>query len=168
MGSFIGVGFNSNFCILSSSNSSISSKTHKSNDNIFKKKEEKKSEKDKDKDEEKENNENIQEPEDIENKNEEEEEKVDEKEQSTNLNDENIPYIIEEQEALIANHMDIIKSEAKLLTEEGNLISRIKGITEENYTMEEYVYKIEDIIKTKLKYFQDLKQKIKEYKSLLG
>ena len=27
---------------------------------------------------------------------------------------------------------------------------------------------IEDIIKTKLKYFQDLKQKIKEYKSLLG
>ena len=34
--------------------------------------------------------------------------------------------------------------------------------------MEEYVYKIEDIIKTKLKYFQDLKQKIKEYKSLLG
>ena len=144
------------------------SKTHKSNDNIFKKKEEKKTEKEKDKDEEKENNENIQEPEDIENKNEEEEEKVDEKEQSTNLNDENIPYIIEEQEALIANHMDIIKSEAKLLTEEGNLISKIKGITEENYTMEEYVYKIEDIIKTKLKYFQDLKQKIKEYKSLLG
>ena len=64
--------------------------------------------------------------------------------------------------------MDIIKSEAKLLTEEGNLISKIKGITEENYTMDEYVYKIEDIIKTKLKYFQDLKQKIKEYKSLLG
>ena len=52
--------------------------------------------------------------------------------------------------------------------EEGNLISKIKGITEENYTMEEYVYKIEDIIKTKLKYFQDLKQKIKAYKSLLG
>ena len=84
------------------------------------------------------------------------------------MNEENIPYIVEEQEALIANHMDIIKSEAKLLTEEGNLISKIKGITEENYTMEEYVYKIEDIIKTKLKYFQELKHKIKEYKSLLG
>ena len=142
------------------------SKTYKNNENNLKKKEEQKTEKDKE--EEKENNENKQETEEIENKNEEEEEKVDEKEQSTNLNDENIPYIIEEQEALIANHMDIIKSEAKLLTEEGNLISRIKGITEENYTMEEYVYKIEDIIKTKLKYFQDLKQKIKEYKSLLG
>ena len=80
----------------------------------------------------------------------------------------NIPYIVEEQEALIANHMDIIKSEAQLLTEEGNLISKIKGITEENYSMEEYVPKIEDIIETKLKYFRELKEKIKEYKSLLG
>ena len=115
---------------------------------------------------EKENIEDKKEEEIIDNIN--EEEKVDEPESSTNINEENIPYIVEEQEALIANHMDIIKSEAKLLTEEGNLISKIKGITEENYTMEEYVYKIEDIIKTKLKYFQDLKQKIKEYKSLLG
>ena len=80
----------------------------------------------------------------------------------------NIPYIIEEQENLISNHMDIIKKEAKLLTEEGNLISKIKGITEENYTMEEYVPKIEDIIITKLNYFKELKQKIKDYKSLLG
>ena len=80
----------------------------------------------------------------------------------------NIPYIVEEQESLIANHMDIIKSEAKLLTEEGTLISKIKGITDENYTMEEYVPKIEDIIETKLNYFKELKQKIKEYKSLLG
>ena len=113
------------------------------------------------------------EPEQI-NKNEDEEkieEQEPEQEQSSKvliMSEENIPYIVEEQEALIANHMEIIKSEAKLLTEEGNLISKIKGITEENYTMEEYVYKIEDIIKTKLKYFQELKQKIKEYKSLLG
>ena len=113
------------------------------------------------------------EPEQI-NKNE-DQEKIEEQEPEQEQNskvlimsEENIPYIVEEQEALIANHMEIIKSEAKLLTEEGNLISKIKGITEENYTMEEYVYKIEDIIKTKLKYFQELKQKIKEYKSLLG
>ena len=97
-------------------------------------------------------------------------------EDDNNLNNENnmmgetqnIPYIVEEEEALIANHMDIIKSEAQLLTEEGNLISKIKGITEENYSMEEYVPKIEDIIETKLKYFRELKEKIKEYKSLLG
>ena len=115
---------------------------------------------------EKENIEDKKEEEIIDNIN--EEEKVDEPESSTNINEENIPYIVEEQEALIANHMDIIKSEAKLLTEEGNLISKIKGITEENYSMEEYVPKIEDIIETKLKYFKELKEKIKEYKSLLG
>ena len=142
------------------------SKIKSNNENKIKSKEESK---EKEENKEKENDENKKEEEEetIENNNE-ESEKVEEIEPSTNVNEENIPYIIEEQEALIANHMDIIKSEAKLLTEEGNLISKIKGITEENYTMEEYVYKIEDIIKTKLKYFQDLKQKIKEYKTLLG
>ena len=143
------------------------SKVHKNNENKNKKIEEKNAEKEKEKEKEKNENKNEEEI-NIEDNKAEEEEKVEEREQSTNMNEENIPYIIEEQEALIANHMDIIKSEAKLLTEEGNLISKIKGITEENYTMEEYVYKIEDIIKTKLKYFQDLKRKIKEYKSLLG
>ena len=113
-------------------------------------------------------------------KNGEEEENIENKEENEdfdeNINDKNsmgesqtkIPYIIEEQDNLISNHMDIIKSEAKLLTEEGNLISKIKGIAEENYTMEEYVPKIEDIIETKLNYFKELKEKIKEYKSLLG
>ena len=46
----------------------------------------------------------------------------------------NIPYIIEEQENLITNHMNIIENEAKLLTEEGNLTTKIKWIIEENYT----------------------------------
>mgnify|MGYP003571327718 CR=1 FL=1 len=72
----------------------------------------------------------------------------------------------EEQENLISNHIDIIKNEAKLLSEEGNLISKIKGISEENYSMEAYVPEVEEIIKLKLNYFHELKEKIKEYKSL--
>jgi hypothetical protein len=52
-----------------------------------------------------------------------------------------------------------------LLSEEGNLISKIKGVSEENYTMEEYMPKLEDIINIKLSYFKELKQIIKEYKS---
>ena len=132
----------------------------------------------------KDNNNNNNELNEIENENEinnaDEEENIDnntKEEADENINNQNntmgetqasIPYIIEEQENLIANHMDIIKNEAKLLTEEGNLISKIKGITEDNYTMEEYVPKIEEIIDTKLNYFKELKQKIKEYKSLLG
>ena len=92
------------------------------------------------------------------------------KKESNNLGETqtNIPYIIEEQENLIASHMDIIKNEAQLLTEEGNLISKIKGITDENYTLEEYVPKIDEFIEAKVEYFRVLKQKIKEYKSLLG
>ena len=79
-----------------------------------------------------------------------------------------IPDILEEQDFLISSHMNIIKSEAKLLTEEGNLISKIKGISEESYSMEEYAPKIEDIISKKLKYFKELKEKIKNYKALIN
>ena len=107
---------------------------------------------------------------DNENNNEDEENPDNKNGSDENLNNnamEDNQNIIVEQENLIGNHMDIIKSEAKLLTEEGNLISKIKGITEENYSMEEYVPKIEEIIQIKLNYFKELKEKIKEYKSLL-
>ena len=89
-------------------------------------------------------------------------------ESSTNINTMALENINEEQENLISNHIDIIKNEAKLLSEEGNLISKIKGISdEENYTMEEYMPKIEEIIQLKLRYFKELKQKLKEYKALV-
>ena len=102
-----------------------------------------------------------------ENNNNNNEEKIENANNQNNIKEENQENILEEQEALIANHMDIIKGEAQLLTEEGNLISKIKGITEENYSMEEYVPKIEEIIEIKLNFFKELKQKIKEYKSLI-
>ena len=88
-------------------------------------------------------------------------------EESSNINAMNFENIVEEQENLISNHIDIIKNEAKLLSEEGNLISKIKGVTEENYSMEEYVPKVEEIIYLKLNYFKGLKQKLNEYKSLI-
>ena len=68
----------------------------------------------------------------------------------------------EKQEILISIHIDIIKNEAKLLSEEGNLISKIKGISEGNYSMEEYMPEVEGIIKLKLNYFPWIKKKIKE------
>lgn len=70
----------------------------------------------------------------------------------------------QEQENLISYHIDTVKSEAKLLSEEGNLISKIKGISEESYSMEEYMPKLEEIIKLKLAYFKELKQRIEDYK----
>ena len=84
---------------------------------------------------------------------------------STFANTKSIENIQQEQEHIITNHIGIIKKEAQLLSEEGNLISKIKGVSEENYTMEEYMPKLEDIINIKLSYFKELKQIIKEYKS---
>ena len=43
-----------------------------------------------------------------------------------------IPDLLEEQDFLISSHMNILKDEAKLLTEEGVLISNIKGVTQDN------------------------------------
>ena len=87
---------------------------------------------------------------------------------STNINTMPIDNLYEEQENIISNHIDIIKNEAKLLSEEGNLISKIKGISEENYSIEEYIPNVEEIIHLKLSYFKELKKKIKEYKLSLN
>lgn len=72
--------------------------------------------------------------------------------------------LVEEQDFLISSHMNVIKDEAKLLTEEGELISNIKGVTEENYPMEEYALKLDLIIKKKLQHYMELKKKIDYYK----
>lgn len=78
-----------------------------------------------------------------------------------------IPDLVEEQDFLISSHMNILKEEAKLLTEEGTLISNIKGVTEDNYPMEEYANKLDGIIKKKLLYYSEIKKKIENYKNIL-
>ena len=78
-----------------------------------------------------------------------------------------IPDLMEEQDFLISSHMNILKKEAKLLTEEGTLISNIKGVTQENYPMDEYALKLEGIIKKKLQHYAEIKKKIENYKNIL-
>ena len=78
-----------------------------------------------------------------------------------------IPDLMEEQDFLISSHMNILKEEAKLLTEEGTLISNIKGVTQENYPMDEYALKLEGIIKKKLQHYAEIKKKIENYKNIL-
>jgi hypothetical protein len=61
--------------------------------------------------------------------------------------------------------MDIIKDDAKMLTEEGELISNIKGVGEEtNFNMENYTTKLEQIINKKISMYMDLKKKMEIYK----
>ena len=79
-----------------------------------------------------------------------------------------IPDLLEEQDFLISSHMNILKDEAKLLTEEGVLISNIKGVTQDNYPMEDYALKLESIIKKKLHHYSELKKKIHNFKQLIN
>ena len=60
--------------------------------------------------------------------------------------------IIEDEDDIVATHMDVIKQDAKMLTEEGELITKIKGIeySEENFSMEEYLKRLEKIIDKKI------------------
>ena len=63
--------------------------------------------------------------------------------------------------------MQIIKDDAKLLTEEGELISNIKGIGDD-INMEEYTMYLDNIINEKLSIYSKLKTLIENYKINLG
>ena len=74
--------------------------------------------------------------------------------------------IIEDEDDIVATHMDVIKQDAKMLTEEGELITKIKGIeySEENFSMEEYLKRLEKIIDKKIDIYSGLQNKIDVYK----
>ena len=81
----------------------------------------------------------------------------------------NLYYICrhKEKEFIISSHMNVIKDEAKMLTEEGGLISRLKGVNnEQSLSMDEYANKIEKIVSKKLKYYMELKKKISNFKKM--
>ena len=63
--------------------------------------------------------------------------------------------------------MNIVKREAVLLSEEGKLISKIKGIdNKNNFNMEDYTPNLENIINEKIELYKELKKKILEYKKV--
>ena len=74
--------------------------------------------------------------------------------------------IIEDEDDIVATHMDVIKQDAKMLTEEGELITKIKGIedSEENFNMDEYLKRLENIIDKKIDIYSGLQNKIDVYK----
>ncbi len=77
--------------------------------------------------------------------------------------------IIEDEDEIVATHMDVIKQDAKMLTEEGELITKIKGIedNEENFNMDEYIKRLEKIIDKKIDIYSGLQNKIDVYKQHL-
>ena len=91
---------------------------------------------------------------------EEEEEEIIQKEE--NYNDNNINNIGED---IINKHMIIIKESANILSEEGDLITNIKGVGKvQNFTLDNYIDGLESIVDKKLDMYQEIKNKIKKYR----
>lgn len=51
-----------------------------------------------------------------------------------------------------------------MLTEEGELITNVRGVGESNFEMDVYAGKLEGIIKNKLKLYSELMKKLDVYK----
>ena len=107
-------------------------------------------------------NEEINDEENIEenNNNNELNEEMEEEEQ--NEENEDFNYIGEE---IINKHMVIIKESANILSEEGDLITNIKGVGKtQNFTLDDYIDGLELIVDKKLDMYQEIKTKIKKYR----
>lgn len=68
--------------------------------------------------------------------------------------------LVEEEEELRNKHLEYLKEAAKLLTEEGELISNVQGFGNEDYDMDDYVERMERIIKRNLEIYGDLSKRI--------
>lgn len=75
--------------------------------------------------------------------------------------------LIDEQEEFRGKHFEYLKEAAKMLTEEGDLISNVQGFGEEEYDMDEYVLRMEKIIKRNLEIYGDLQERIVRIKKLM-
>jgi kinesin family protein 2/24 len=89
------------------------------------------------------------------------------------ISDEFIKYqlltekIVEDEDDIVSTRVNVIKDDAKILTEEGELITKIKGINSdlnEEFTMDEYLNRLEMIIDKKINMYSDLKDKLDIYK----
>ena len=77
--------------------------------------------------------------------------------------------IIQDEDDIITTHMEVVKQDAKLLTEEGRLISLIKGIgsEEEKIEVDEYIQRLENVLDQKMNIYSGLQDKIVVYKGHL-
>ena len=68
-------------------------------------------------------------------------------------------------EDIVNKHMVIIKEAANILSQEGDLITNIKGVgKEQNFTLDNYIDGLELIVDKKLDMYGDIKNRIKKYR----
>lgn len=80
---------------------------------------------------------------------------------------EKVNTILEEQEEIFATHMAAIKEDAKLLTQESELISKVQGTGFIDFDVDLYASKLDHVIRKKLKMYNLLHQKLDTFKKHL-
>ena len=78
---------------------------------------------------------------------------------------EKVETILVEEEELLDMHVEALKEDARILTEEGELIAMAQGSGE--YDLDTYVGKLEQLTRRKLALYQGLFQKLTTFKSQL-
>ncbi|GMH82629.1 hypothetical protein TrVE_jg5098 [Triparma verrucosa] len=76
-----------------------------------------------------------------------------------------VDRIFEEEETLLNLHMSTIQESAELLTLEGKLLQEVQG--KEDYSIDDYAKKLEDIIERKLGLIERLSERLKGFRGML-
>ena len=69
---------------------------------------------------------------------------------------EKVDSLVDEEEELRNKHLEYLKEAASLLTQEGELISNVQGVNDQEYDIEEYVDKMQRIVHRNLEIYSDL------------
>ena len=73
--------------------------------------------------------------------------------------------LVEDEDDIINYHMNIIKEDARLLSQEGNMITNIKGVgKEEDFKMDEYIAGLDKVIEQKINLYNNIRKKVDKYK----
>ena len=82
--------------------------------------------------------------------------------------DEVVRALVDEEEQLLSLHMKTIQRNADILTQEGELLSKVEGGDDVDYDIDEYASHLEKLLGEKLGMMQDLQDKVKMFRRHLA
>ncbi|EWM30551.1 kinesin motor domain containing protein [Nannochloropsis gaditana] len=87
--------------------------------------------------------------------------------EAESLDDPDLESLYDEEDALLNLHMNVIQENAELLTEEGSLLQQIQGDGVQDYDLDTYTQRLEEILARKMDLIGDLREKVGEFRARL-
>ena len=78
-----------------------------------------------------------------------------------------VTSVYEEEEALLNLHMNVIQENAELLTEEGTLLQQVQGDGVEDYDLDTYTQRLEEILTRKMELIGGLRERLGGFRARL-